>query len=217
MSMKKIKQKQRKKKLQSISFVSKLSLSSAFWLKPFLLEFIFIACYFLVDNNYDFHLAHDMPVWLAYLFLLVVLLDNFAIYYKLEAVRYNESLSRAVLPDNIIMWLIFFIMRLAVFSTIISNIAPTITGSVLTTFGYVILWILLLSKELFVFSLMMTKGNSSRRQKPDDFLVFLADITIILSAQFALIMIETNMLPVFDIAKPFDVFINLILYGITFI
>jgi hypothetical protein len=188
--------------------------------KLIILEATFIGCYSLLHHHFDFN-SGEMPVWLATLFLLVIVLDIWAVWYKLKSIRYEASFGHAVLPDNLILWIFFCVIRVAVFASILIGVMPVIFGVSLSETSINIILILVGMKEIFVLALLVSNSKSRKKQRvqPVSLLVFIADAIIILTAEYSLIMIESLFdKPLLDVSlNPIYLIITMIFVGLFFL
>ncbi len=158
--------------------------------KALVLEGIFIACYFLLRDHIDD--SGRMPRWLAIGLLSAVALDSWAVWFKLRAVRYEIDSEGPVLPANIVVLCIMAVVRMAVFVVMVLMAWDVLVGARLAESSTNWLIAAILAKELLVLYILVSAAREGHREGKPPWApwVFFADVVLVLSAEFVLLLLD---------------------------
>jgi len=176
-----------------------------------LFNWFFILGYFLISGYFNQY-TEELPIYLAIVFLIALLLELWAIYYKARAVQYRIFEASEDLSG--IFYSVFYLgIRIAIFSILIQLIFNSfgLGDASLKYFNYIILF--LLAREGIIYLLMKITPKAKEIKKSNPYLETLADLILVFIMLFAFMFMETFMaVPVIDLSLPWYsiIFITLV-------
>jgi hypothetical protein len=125
------------------------------------LEGLFIGIYHLLENQVNLQ-ANIYPLWIAWLLTCAAVFDLWAVWYKAHALRFLESEGAAYLPVNGFLLFLFWTARYAVFSLVLIETLPVITGVAMDekTMNWILVSVGI--KELFVLAFLAPPVTQSK-------------------------------------------------------
>lgn len=186
-------------------------------LKALALEGLFIGAYFLLREYVQ--ASGNIPKWLAWGFVTIVVLDIWAVWFKLRAVRSELHTDDPVLPAHIVIMTVAGVIRVAIFGVMVTMAYKSIQGQALSETGFNILITALVCKELLILFVLSSAKLSKSSRRPSAYFVFLADIVLVLSSEFVLFMLdELFVRPSLDLAwNPIFLIVMIVVYAALFL